>query len=387
VALKVLAVGPGGSSPERLGFGRFLREAEASSRLDHPHIVRLLDRDERAGLLVLEHMPGGTLAALLGREGRLDPARARRIGLELLSALAAAHHAGIVHRDVKPANVFFDGAGNAKLADFGAAHLVDFGNTQTGGFIGTLAYLSPEQISGAPIDLRADLYALGVTLFEALIGRLPFLGPDIVGQHLGETPPVPSSLLPALVAAHDQVLLRALAKAPGDRFASAEEMAEAIAAWPQDPRPGARPAGPAEPAIASAASATPAPREELGRTERGRLYATTDPRVGRPVLVEELDRPLDEVGRERLRVLAAAGGPRVQRVLALHEGAGASTIVYEALAGEVLPLAALDGAERGALAPVWPALAGAGLDAGPERRVVRTDAGPVILVVAPAGGV
>ena len=86
-----------------------------------------------------------------------------------------------MHRDVKPANIFFDAAGNAKLADFGAAHLADFGGTQTAGFIGTLAYLSPEQITGGRIGPAADLYALGVTLFEALTGRLPFLGPDLVG--------------------------------------------------------------------------------------------------------------------------------------------------------------------------------------------------------------
>ena len=116
------------------------------------------------------------------------------MALDIIGGLEAAHHRGVVHRDVKPANIFFDARGTAKLGDFGVAHLVDLGQTQTGGLIGTLAYMSPEQITGAPISIAADLYALGVTLFEALTGRLPFLGPDFVAQHLGEAPPPASAV-------------------------------------------------------------------------------------------------------------------------------------------------------------------------------------------------
>ena len=112
------------------------------------------------------------------------------MALDIIGGLEAAHHRGVVHRDVKPANIFFDARGTAKLGDFGVAHLVDLGQTQTGGLIGTLAYMSPEQITGAPISIAADLYALGVTLFEVVTGRLPFLGPDFVAQHLGEEPPL-----------------------------------------------------------------------------------------------------------------------------------------------------------------------------------------------------
>src|SRR5205814_460811 len=153
---------------------------------------------------------GGSLADRLGTGGRLPLAAGRRLALDLLAALAAAHDAGIVHRDVKPANVLYDGAGNAKLGDFGAAHLVDFGQTQTGGLLGTLAYMAPEQITGGAIGPAADLYALAVTLFEALTGRLPFLGPDIVAQHLGEAAPRPSEVAPELGPEHDAVLERAL---------------------------------------------------------------------------------------------------------------------------------------------------------------------------------
>src|SRR5206468_11395158 len=105
---------------------------------------------------------------------------------------------------------------------------------QTGGFLGTLAYMSPEQITNAPLGVAADLYALGVTLYEALTGRLPFLGPDLVTQHLGEKPPAATSVRPGLRPVHDQTLLRALAKAPSDRFASAAEMADAVTSWPAD---------------------------------------------------------------------------------------------------------------------------------------------------------
>src|SRR6185295_13379357 len=102
----------------------------------------------------------------------------------------------------------------------------------SGGFLGTLAYMSPEQISSAPIGAAADLYALGATLFEALTGRPPFLGPDLVGQHLGEAAPPATALRATLSPAHDQTLSRALEKAPADRFGSAGEMAEAVATWP-----------------------------------------------------------------------------------------------------------------------------------------------------------
>ena len=196
--------------------------------------MALHDAQPASGLFVFELMAGGTLADRLAAGGPLTPAAARRLALDLLAALGAAHERGIVHRDVKPANVFFDAAGNAKLGDFGAAHLADFGQTQSGGFLGTLAYMSPEQITNAPLGVAADLYALGATLFEALTGRPPFLGPDLVGQHLGEKPAAPTAVRPGLRPVHDQTLLRALAKAPADRFGSAAEMADAVAAWPVD---------------------------------------------------------------------------------------------------------------------------------------------------------
>ena len=348
VALKMLTVGAGTSGPERQAFLRYAREAEAAGRLRHPNIVALHDADPAAGLFVLELMAGGTLVERLAAAGPLSLAHARRLGLDLLAALGAAHERGIVHRDVKPANVFFDDAGNAKLGDFGAAHLADFGQTQTGGFFGTVSYMAPEQITGTAIGVAADLYALGVTLFQALTGRPPFLGPDLVAQHLGEAPPSPSSLRPDLTAAHDALVLRALAKAPADRFGAAAEMAAALAGWPIA---GGAPAGVA--ALTPRAEDEAAPsssvdeEREVGRTPHGLLLLRREPRTARVVLVEQHGDPLDEAGLADVRRRAAAGGPDVQRILALS--ADRREIWYEALEGEALPADAATATERARL--------------------------------------
>jgi hypothetical protein len=310
-----------------------------------------------------------------------------RGGAPRTGGLAAAHRAGVVHRDVTPPNIFFDGAGNAKLGDFGAAHLTDFGHTQTGSFLGTLAYLSPEQITGASLGFEADLYGLGATLYHALTGRPPFLGPDVVGQHLAETPAPPSHFRQGLEPIHDQVLLRALAKAPSDRFPSAESMAEAIQHWPAfDPPPRSPPVAPppwAQSPPVVPAPAPPVPAEQpLGRTARGQLVLSADAHVGRQVLLERLDGPLDQHGRDQLQRLAAAGGPRVQRILALAPTG--DCITYEWPLGEQRPLSALPPAEAALLESSWALLAAAGFPPGPERAVMRTDGGPVILLVATA---
>jgi tetratricopeptide (TPR) repeat protein len=377
VALKLLALGDAGGETERQAYLRFAREAEAAGRLRHPNIVALHDAQPAAGLFVFELMVGGTLADQLAASGPLSLAGARRLALDVLAALGAAHERGIVHRDVKPANICFDAAGNAKLGDFGSAHLADFGQTQTGGFLGTVAYMSPEQITGAPIGFAADLYALGATLTEALTGRPPFLGPDLVGQHLGEAPPPPSSRRRGLAAIHDRVLLRALAKSPTERFASAAEMAEEIAQWPLEE---ATPTGAApaeletrEILLAVEPEGGPPVEHELWSTPRGRLVRRHDPRTAREVLVEERPAPIEGVDLEDLRRTAAAGGPQVQRILRLSEDGRA--IWYEAIDGTPQPLDALAPDER---APLAEALAR--LPPARDRFFVQTPAGPVVLV-------
>ncbi len=344
VALKILSVGAVAAEEEAIS--RFLLEAEATHRLRHPNIVSLLDVDRNAGLLVFEYLQGGTLAELLD-ERWISVARVRRIGLELCAALGAAHTAGIIHRDVKPSNIYFDAAGNAKLGDFGAAHLQDFGQTQTGGLIGTLAYLSPEQITGGRISPTADLYALAATLFESLTGRPPFLGPDFVDQHLAEAPPDPATLVPGLPGIITETLHKALAKVPSERFVSAAAMADAIGLWPvrmamevlvegDGSMPVREPPGVqgADETLKSEAVVL-----RIGPTKSGHLVLVHDPRVNRDVVVERRPVPLTDEERIRVQRQAQAGSYVVQRILGMVDGNTA--ICYESIPGDVVPLLSL----------------------------------------------
>ena len=228
VAVKVFTAPPGDRG--RDAFLRFSREARAMGFLRHPHVVSLLDFNEELGFLVLEYMAGETLARRLN--GALPLAECQAVLLQLISGLAAAHQRGIIHRDIKPSNIFFGAAGTVKLGDFGVAHLQDSGQTQTGAFIGTLAYMSPEQISGGDLTFACDVYALGVLTHRMVTGTLPFNPPDLVGKHLGATPPLPSETCPGLPAAYDELVLRAMAKRPEERHASLEELRRAVEALP-----------------------------------------------------------------------------------------------------------------------------------------------------------
>ncbi|HEY1552093.1 MAG TPA: serine/threonine-protein kinase, partial [Kofleriaceae bacterium] len=224
-------------------YERFVREARLASTLRHPSLVEVYDVSVERGFLVMEYLPGGSLAQRLAPAAdspeliKLTAQQVRRMALDLIGGLEAAHHRGVVHRDVKPANVFFDARGTAKLGDFGVAHLVDLGQTQTGGLIGTLAYMSPEQITGAPISIAADVYALGVTLFEALTGRLPFLGPDFVAQHLGEDAPLASSVASDVEPGWDELIAALLVKNPRDRTPTLAELRHQLEALDLGGRP------------------------------------------------------------------------------------------------------------------------------------------------------
>ncbi|MBX3276039.1 MAG: serine/threonine protein kinase, partial [Sandaracinaceae bacterium] len=221
---------------------RFEREARATARLGHPNIVRVMDMgrtDDGGAFLVMERLAGVTLDEILEREGPLSVERAVRIHLQLLDALGAAHSAGVLHRDVKPSNVFVstlgDGTELVKLLDFGLAYLLEEAAekklTATGIAMGTPAYMSPERIIGEPIDHRADLYSVGVSLYRSLTGELPFRADTPIalrGRILLVEAPMLTATRPDLSGTIADVVARSLAKKPSDRYASAREMATAL---------------------------------------------------------------------------------------------------------------------------------------------------------------
>jgi serine/threonine-protein kinase len=220
---------------------RFEREAQALAQVAHPHIVAISDcgMDEDVPFLVMELLEGESLEARL-RRGPLAPALACSFGLELLEGLAFIHERGLVHRDIKPGNVFLErtvhGAERLKILDFGLAKLVvqsaDAAVTRSGEVLGTPAYMSPEQVTGEVCDARTDVYAVGLLLFEMIAGRRPFQGSEseILRQQLVEPMPLLSEVLPraGLNPGLDLVLQRATDKEKDQRFADAQSMASAL---------------------------------------------------------------------------------------------------------------------------------------------------------------
>ncbi|MEU6106631.1 serine/threonine-protein kinase [Streptomyces flaveolus] len=237
VAVKVVSLLSGGGSHAADARARFLREARLTARLQHPHIVTLHDVGEAdvegrtTPFLVMERLRGQGLDALL-RNGDVTPKDAARWGSQVADALAEAHGAGVMHRDVKPSNIMVTSSGNAKVLDFGIARAADpYATadrlTQTGYIVGTPPYMAPEQARGHP-EPRSDLYALGCVLFELLTGRLPFEAPDTMGYlsaHLTDDPPAPGSVVPGVSADWDALVLRLLEKDPGRRHDNAAELA------------------------------------------------------------------------------------------------------------------------------------------------------------------
>jgi hypothetical protein len=219
---------------------RFLRESQLAASLDHPHIVPIIAAGEEDDVLYLamRHIEGPDLRELLRREGRLEPERALHLLGQVAQALDTAHAAGLVHRDVKPANVLVSQEPEAEhtyVCDFGLArHLSSASSLTTDrGLIGTIDYIPPEQIEGGSIDGRADVYSLGCVLFECLAGVRPFDRESelsVVFAHLNELPPRLSDLRPDLPAAFDGVFATALAKSPDDRYSTCHELVDAARA-------------------------------------------------------------------------------------------------------------------------------------------------------------
>jgi serine/threonine-protein kinase len=216
---------------------RFESEARAAAGLNHPHIVAVHDSGEHDGTpyIVMERLSGRTLADELMR-GPMPQARVRALLDDVLSALAAAHAAGILHRDVKPANVLLTASGDVKVADFGIAKSAESPATMTGQVVGTMAYLSADRVAGRPATVADDLYAVGVIGYEALTGHKPFPQENLVALARAiadDTPPPLSMVRPDVDPALVSVIERAMARDPQWRFPSADAMRAALFSVPQ----------------------------------------------------------------------------------------------------------------------------------------------------------
>jgi serine/threonine protein kinase len=313
VALKVLAPK---LADDQVFRRRFLRESRVAASIDHPSIIPIYETGEEGGLLyiAMRYVDGMDLATLLRQEGRLAPARALAIMAQVASALDAAHARGLVHRDVKPANVLLaagphGGDGHCYLCDFGLIKQVGTEEAQsaltaTDQFVGTIPYVSPEQIEGRALDGRADLYSLGCMLFHCLTGTVPFRGPtdvEVVFAHLREPPPPVSARAPDLPRSMDAIIARAMAKSPEDRWPTCSSLIDALAAQvpsgsrapspdddatrsmvmppPPHARPGAPPARPGTPPAQPGAAPVrrPPPLAPAGREPPGPDRAPTGP--------------------------------------------------------------------------------------------------------------
>jgi serine/threonine protein kinase len=299
---------------------RFRREAISAARLTHPGVVATFDTGTDAGTawIVMELIRGDTLRHLLNARGPMDPAMAIDVAGQIADALAHAHRAGLVHRDVKPANILLveeDGSPRAKVTDFGIAKATEglggLDLTRTGIVLGTPKYLSPEQVEGHEPDARADLYSLGVVLFEMLTGRPPFEGPTDMATaiaHVRQDAPRVSSLRPGIPPGLDDVVAHLLAKDPAARIPSATALRAALNALStvipssrptEDPtRVSRTPPAPVRPTAPSIERSVSALGGQVGRAEATSASAAGS---GRPPGVpgRRDDRPVPATGRNR----------------------------------------------------------------------------------------
>ncbi|KIZ14765.1 serine/threonine-protein kinase [Streptomyces natalensis] len=250
---------------------RFVHESRVAAAIDHPHIVPVFEAGETEGVLfiAMRYVKGRDLRALLDREGPLPLETACRIGLQVASALDAAHDHDLVHRDVKPGNILIaegtdtDRPEHAYLTDFGLTKksLSLTGFTSVGQFVGTLDYVAPEQISGRPVDGRCDVYSLACVLYEMLTGAPPFRRDDdmaLLWAHQYDPPPVLSGQRPDLPPGVDTVLTRSLAKSPEERHETCREFITALRAAGRHATTGTRPPPPATQVDASSTPMSPA---------------------------------------------------------------------------------------------------------------------------------
>jgi predicted Ser/Thr protein kinase len=214
---------------------RFARESEAAASIDHPNVIPIYQSGQADGALfiAMRYVEGTDLRTLLAEHGPLSPKRSVHICAQVADALEAAHERGLVHRDVKPANILIGKNDHAYLSDFGLIRRseVSTGVTKTGQFMGTIDYVAPEQIKGEALDGRADVYSLGCALYECLTGEPPYRRETEVATlyaHLEDSPPVPSAKVETTPPVLDEVVANAMAAQPADRYATAGELAAAL---------------------------------------------------------------------------------------------------------------------------------------------------------------
>ena len=295
VAIKVL---PPDVAQDEQVVRRFHQEAKTAAKLDHPNIIPIYRVESEGGLnyFVMKYIAGTSLEDLLDKNEPLPVADIQRILWEAACALGHAHQRGVVHRDVKPANIMFDHDGRVMLTDFGISKALQAatGFTATGMIIGTPHYMAPEQGKGAPVDGRADQYSLGVVGYRMITSELPFGGDSvhtIIYKHIYEEPPLASAKRPGIPGSLTATISRALSKDPDLRFPTMEDFATAV--WPEQPVASpakGRPRGPgaARPRTAATADApteiTGAPTTPLTGARGGKVPPRAAPRKSRAAL-------------------------------------------------------------------------------------------------------
>ncbi len=236
VAIKIIS--PQLTKNPRL-MARFKVEAIAQARLNHANIVTIhaFDQQQDSYYIVMEYIEGQTLKSIIKESGKIPLPQALSIVSRILDGLNYAHSRGVLHRDIKPANIFITCHGQIKIGDFGIAKVEGIdGLTRIGSPLGTPLYSAPEQILGQPVDAAADVYSIGVTLYEMLTGATPFKSPtgshfEIQKAHLEQIPPKPSELSPTIPKPIDELIMKALAKNPAQRFPNASALKEALDKW------------------------------------------------------------------------------------------------------------------------------------------------------------
>jgi eukaryotic-like serine/threonine-protein kinase len=278
VALKVLRTQYAGDSEFA---ERFKREARSAASLSHPNIVQVYDRGETedgSSYIAMEYVPGGTLKEKIVGDGPLGTRAAAAIGAQVAAALGAAHERGMVHRDIKPQNVLLTDRGDAKVADFGIARAGSSVTiSRTGSVLGTAGYMSPEQALGKPATPKSDLYALGVVLYEALTGELPYTADNPIAvsmKHVNEPVRSPREIAPNIPEGMNALVTRLMAKNPEDRYASADELADDLWKISRGREPTAAPvaAAPTRPQRAPVAASNPTTRVPPARPAPARRH-------------------------------------------------------------------------------------------------------------------